>query len=78
MLGTSLNLGVDHNMDRKPWAKALRLISRNALAYGLARLMIDAVNHFVGRGNLEKAHVRRTLVVPIGCVVFERPIWAKR
>ena len=29
-------------MGRKPWAKALRLISRNALAYGLARLMIDA------------------------------------
>ncbi|MCF7963385.1 MAG: hypothetical protein K9M08_21810, partial [Pirellula sp.] len=41
--GTSLNLGVDHNMDRKPWAKALRLISRNALAYGLARLMIHTL-----------------------------------
>jgi hypothetical protein len=27
-------------MVRKPWAKALRLISRNALAYGLARLRI--------------------------------------
>jgi hypothetical protein len=40
---TSSRLGVDHNMGRKPWAKALRLISRNALAYGLARFMIDAV-----------------------------------
>ncbi len=29
-------------MGGKPWAKALRLISRNALAYGLARLRIDA------------------------------------
>ena len=37
-----LAVGVDHNMGRKPLAKALRLISRNALAYGLARLMIDA------------------------------------
>ncbi len=34
--------GVDHNMGFKPWASALRLISRNALASGLARLMIDA------------------------------------
>jgi hypothetical protein len=38
----SLKVGADHNMGRKPWAKALRLISLNALAYGLARLMIDA------------------------------------
>jgi hypothetical protein len=37
-----LAVGVDHNMGRKPWAKALRLISRNALAYGLVRLMILA------------------------------------
>jgi endonuclease/exonuclease/phosphatase family metal-dependent hydrolase len=34
--------GVDHNMGVKPWASALRLISRNALASGSARLTIDA------------------------------------
>jgi hypothetical protein len=33
--------GIDHNMGRKPWASALRLISRNALASGSARLTID-------------------------------------
>lgn len=32
---------VDHNPDRKPWPKALRLISRNALACGLTPLTID-------------------------------------
>ncbi len=39
---------IDHNIGRKPWASALRLISRNALASGSARLMIDAPNgaHF--------------------------------
>ena len=30
---------IDHNMGRKPWASALRLISRNALAFGSARLL---------------------------------------
>ena len=34
--------GVDLIMGRKPWASALRLISRNALASGSARLKIDA------------------------------------
>ncbi len=38
----SASTGIDHNMGRKPWASALRLISRNALAAGSARLMIDA------------------------------------
>ncbi len=38
--------GVDHSMGRKPWASAFRLISRNALASGLARLLIDAVIYY--------------------------------
>ena len=33
---------IDHKMGRKPWANALRLISRNALASDSARLTIDA------------------------------------
>ena len=33
-------------MGRKPWASALRLISRNALASGSARLKIDAKKSF--------------------------------
>jgi hypothetical protein len=36
------DFGIDHNMGRKPCAKAQRLISRNAPASGLAQLMIDA------------------------------------
>ncbi len=35
--------GFDHNMGRKPRASALRLISRNALASGSARLMIHPI-----------------------------------
>ena len=35
-------IGVDQNTGRKPWASALQLISRNALASGSARLVIDA------------------------------------
>jgi four helix bundle protein len=42
MAKTLGGMGVDHNLANKPWASSLRLISRIALASGLARLMIDA------------------------------------
>ncbi len=41
-------------MGRKPWASAHRLISRNALASGLARLMIDAKNSIRHGGNFKQ------------------------
>ena len=45
--------GVDHKMGRKPWAKALRLISRNALAFGLARLSIGLARLGIDAGKGE-------------------------
>jgi hypothetical protein len=47
--------GIDHNMGRQPWASALRLISRNALASGSARLTINA------SFRMEKASRRKSI-----------------
>ncbi len=66
--------GVDHNMGRKPWANALRPTSRNALACGSARLMIDARFKKILGFQLKNNYVCET-----ACMLNERiesPIWA--
>jgi hypothetical protein len=54
--------GVDHNLANKPWASVLRLISRNALASGSARLMIDAAIRIYSESGLKQAAVCESVV----------------